>query len=87
MDENRVEGAARDLGGKAKEGIGRLTGDAKLRAEGKFDQMAGQAQRAYGQAADQIGDTVGTVSERIREQPLTALLIAIGVGYLAGRLS
>jgi hypothetical protein len=30
MDENRVEGTARKVAGKAQEGIGRLTGDAKM---------------------------------------------------------
>ena len=34
MDENRVEGTARKVAGKAQEGIGRLTGDAKMQAEG-----------------------------------------------------
>jgi len=29
MDENRVSGTARNLGGKAEEGVGRLTGDCR----------------------------------------------------------
>ena len=29
MDENRLSGTARNLGGKAEEGVGRLTGDVK----------------------------------------------------------
>jgi hypothetical protein len=33
MDENRVEGTARNLGGKVQEGVGRLPGDARTRAK------------------------------------------------------
>jgi uncharacterized protein YjbJ (UPF0337 family) len=29
MDENRITGTARNLGGKVEEGVGRVTGDAK----------------------------------------------------------
>ena len=33
MDENRVEGTARNVGGKVQEGVGRLTGDAHAECE------------------------------------------------------
>jgi uncharacterized protein YjbJ (UPF0337 family) len=75
MDENRMDGAARALAGHAKDAVGDLAGDAKLQAEGKADQMTGKAQDAAGQLADTI-----------REQPLTAVLIAAGFGYLVGKL-
>ena len=32
MDENRVEGTVRKVGGKVQEGIGRVTGDARVQA-------------------------------------------------------
>lgn len=41
MDENRIEGTARNLGGKAQEGFGRVTGDAKTKTEGMMNQAAG----------------------------------------------
>ncbi len=44
MDENRVEGTARNLGGKAQEGLGRATGDLKTSTEGLVNQAAGTAQ-------------------------------------------
>lgn len=34
MDENRVEGTARNLGGKVQEGFGKVTGNARAQAEG-----------------------------------------------------
>jgi len=33
MDKNRVEGAGANIKGKIKEGIGKMTGDAKTEAE------------------------------------------------------
>ncbi len=54
MDRNRVEGAADKLGGKLKEGVGKLTGDSKLQAEGKADQMKGGVKNAVGGAADAL---------------------------------
>lgn len=55
-DHDRVEGAAQHTGGKLKEGVGNLTGDSKLQAEGKADQAAGKVKNAIGGAKDAIRD-------------------------------
>jgi uncharacterized protein YjbJ (UPF0337 family) len=34
MDENRIAGTAKNMGGKIEEGFGRVTGDTKTQAEG-----------------------------------------------------
>ncbi|MGA9950352.1 MAG: CsbD family protein [Xanthobacteraceae bacterium] len=57
MDENRLEGTARNLGGKIQEGVGRVTGDTKTQAEGVANEVRGKAQDLYGQAADTARDT------------------------------
>ena len=44
MDENRIAGTARNFGGKAEEGVGRVMGDAKTQVRGMADQAAGAAQ-------------------------------------------
>ena len=44
MDENRIFGTARNVGGKVEEGVGRATGDVKAQIQGKLDQAAGAAQ-------------------------------------------
>jgi len=41
MDEDRISGTARNVGGKIEEGVGRLTGDARTQIQGKLDQAAG----------------------------------------------
>jgi uncharacterized protein YjbJ (UPF0337 family) len=79
MDENELKGAARELGGKAQEGLGEILGTPEDQIAGKIKQVAGQAQRAYGDTADEVSDYV-------RNQPLTALLMAAGVGFLLGVL-
>lgn len=53
-DHDRVEGAAKNLGGKAKEFAGDVTGDEKLKAEGKADQVSGKIQNAVGGVKDSI---------------------------------
>ncbi len=45
VDKDRIEGSAKNLGGKAKEAFGKATGDAKTTAEGKADQARGDPTR------------------------------------------
>jgi hypothetical protein len=40
MDENRVSGTAKNIGGKVEEGFGRFTGDTKTQAAGVAKQSA-----------------------------------------------
>ena len=54
MDKDRVEGAAKNMGGKIKEGVGKATGDEKLRREGQVDQVKGRAENAVGGATDAV---------------------------------
>jgi uncharacterized protein YjbJ (UPF0337 family) len=54
MDKDRVEGSATNVGGKVKEGAGKLTGDEKLKNEGVMDQVKGKVQNAVGGIKDAI---------------------------------
>jgi uncharacterized protein YjbJ (UPF0337 family) len=54
MNGDRMEGAAKQAGGKLKEGAGKLTGDEKLKAEGRMDQVEGKVQNAVGGAKDSM---------------------------------
>jgi len=54
MDNDRVKGSAKNIGGKVKEGLGKATGDRKTEAEGKADQAKGKAQNTYGSAKDKL---------------------------------
>jgi uncharacterized protein YjbJ (UPF0337 family) len=70
MDENRVVGAAKNLGGKVQESYGRVVGDVKAQAEGLTDQVKGAAQELYGQARDgasQIADAANQTTVAARQ--------------------
>lgn len=90
MDEDRIKGAATNMGGKVKDVAGGLLGDSKTQAEGKADRAMGQLQNAYGSAKDTVREGAGTVGAQIdgllKERPMTALLGAVGVGYALARL-
>jgi len=46
---------------------------------------AGRAESAVYGAADTVREQAETVSSKVREQPLLAVLIAAGIGYVLGR--
>jgi uncharacterized protein YjbJ (UPF0337 family) len=54
MDKDRIEGSATNLGGKLKEGAGKVTGDEKLQNEGVVDQVKGKVQNVVGGIKDAI---------------------------------
>jgi uncharacterized protein YjbJ (UPF0337 family) len=58
MDKDRVAGAANQAKGAVKEGVGNLTGDAKMQAEGKADKATGKVQSAIGGAKDTVRDAL-----------------------------
>jgi uncharacterized protein YjbJ (UPF0337 family) len=100
MNEDRIAGTAKNIAGKAQESFGRVVGDARTQVEGIADQVKGSAQDLYGQAregASQVAsDTAAaarqtassferSVRDLIETQPYTAMLIAVGIGWLLGR--
>ena len=97
MTDHSTAGAARNLAGKAEEGFGRATGDAKTQVQGLADQAAGAAQELYGQARDGATDAAGAARDSaasferwlrrtIETQPYTAAVVAVGLGWLLGRM-
>ena len=90
MDENRVEGTDRNLGGKTQEGFGKVTGNARAQAEGVVNQAAGATQDLSGQAADTVRETASSFEKALRHtietQPYTSALVALGIGWLLGSM-
>jgi uncharacterized protein YjbJ (UPF0337 family) len=54
IDKDRVEASARQMKGKLKEAAGRLTGDEKLRQDGKSDVAKGKVQNTLGGVKDAL---------------------------------
>ena len=74
-----------------------MTGDERTELQGKAKQVEGTLQDAYGQAKDTAVDAAGAIRDRaseasdflrmtIEERPFTAAAIALGIGFLIGRL-
>ena len=58
MDKDRVQGMMKQAKGTVKEGIGKITGDARTEAEGKAEKAAGKIQNAIGGARDAVRDAI-----------------------------
>ena len=71
-----VQGSVREFGGRAQRAVGAAVGDVGTEASGLYNQATGMAQRQGTQLAGVI-----------RDQPLLSAAVAIGVGYLIGRLT
>jgi uncharacterized protein YjbJ (UPF0337 family) len=56
MDKDRVIGSAKVVKGKAKVAVGKVIGDAKLKAEGEADKVEGKVQNAVSGIKDTIRD-------------------------------
>jgi uncharacterized protein YjbJ (UPF0337 family) len=97
MDENRISGTAKNIGGKVEESFGRTVGDTKTQAEGIAKQVSGTAQDMYGHARDAASnmsdtarDTASSLEKLLRRtieaQPYTSAFVALGIGWLLGRM-
>jgi uncharacterized protein YjbJ (UPF0337 family) len=96
MDEHRVAGTVRNVGGKIEEGFGRATGDTKSQISGALDQAQGAAEDLYGRAKDAASDgaegilkTARSFEDMVRNtietKPYAAVAIALALGWVFGR--
>ena len=97
MTDNRIAGAAKNIGGQVQEGYGRLTGDVGHQAKGAMRQAEGAAQDLYGQAKDALADAArkaqegavdarDVVREIVEERPYTVAIAALAIGFMIGRM-
>jgi uncharacterized protein YjbJ (UPF0337 family) len=67
MDSNNVKGNLEKLGGKIKETVGELTGNEKLKNEGRADQVKGAAHDALGNLKETGRDAADTIKKQFSE--------------------
>ncbi len=79
MDEQQVNGGVNQGVGRVKEAAGALLGDIKIEAQGRAQQIRGQAESLY-------GDTLERITTATTEKPAVALGAALGVGVIIGIL-
>ncbi|MCU1640771.1 MAG: CsbD family protein [Nocardia sp.] len=61
---DKIGQKAQEVGGKAKEAAGDITGDDDLRAEGKADQIEAGLEKA----ADNVKDAVGGAMQAVKDK-------------------
>lgn len=54
MSKDTVAGKVKEMGGKARKNIGRMTGDTEAEARGAVDEITGNAQKNYGKLKDSL---------------------------------
>ena len=54
MNKDQVKGAAKDIGGKVQEEVGKLVGDKQQQSKGLKNQIAGKLQSAVGDAKQSV---------------------------------
>jgi uncharacterized protein YjbJ (UPF0337 family) len=52
MDKEHLKGEAKKAEGHIKDGVGKLTGNEKLQAEGKMDKVEGEIRKTAGDVKD-----------------------------------
>jgi len=101
MDKDRVKGSADQAMGAIKEAAGELTGDAKLKAEGKAGKLKGKVENASAGRKTLSGTRPGNwtrvghrcrgkrrvgLRDAVRTRPVGTLAVAAGIGALVGAL-
>lgn len=95
MDDNRVEGSAREGLGRLQDTWGAATADPGIQVRGKFNQLRGATQRVYGESRDDLANGVEEIVGQLRvmlqdkielvtRKPLLSVGAAVGLGLIMG---
>ena len=79
LQQQQVNGGVNQGVGRVKEAAGALIGDLKIEAQGRAQQLRGQAESLY-------GDTMERLNTVTSERPAVALGTALGIGVIIGIL-
>jgi uncharacterized protein YjbJ (UPF0337 family) len=96
MSDDRVGGLVNEGIGRVQDAAGGLVGDKETQAKGKLNEVACSVQNAYGQvknrgqdaleqAKDNAQNAYGGLESYVRNQPIPAMAIGVGVGLLLSR--
>ncbi|MCJ2029573.1 CsbD family protein [Methylobacterium sp. J-043] len=62
---DKIKGAANEVAGNVKQGVGNLTGNDKLQAEGKAQEVEGKTQRTVGEAKEGVKNAADAVKSKL----------------------
>jgi len=63
---DELKGKLNQAKGNIKQGVGKLTGDERLRQEGVEDEAAGEVQEGVGAVKRKVGNAVKKIGDRIK---------------------
>jgi uncharacterized protein YjbJ (UPF0337 family) len=66
MNRDELEGKAKEIKGRVKQGIGDLTDDETLRDEGVADEAEGDVQEGFGRGRRKVGEAIEELGEKIK---------------------
>jgi uncharacterized protein YjbJ (UPF0337 family) len=64
---DKLKGLANEAIGKAKQGLGEVTGSDKLKAEGVAQEAEGETQQAIGNAKNATKDAIDTTADTLKK--------------------
>jgi uncharacterized protein YjbJ (UPF0337 family) len=66
INRDELDGKAKQVKGKVKQGIGDLTDDERLRDEGVADEAEGDVQDSVGKGRRKVGEAIEDIGEKIK---------------------
>jgi uncharacterized protein YjbJ (UPF0337 family) len=66
MNKDEIKGRAETVKGKAKQAVGDLSDDERLREEGASEEVTGEMREDAGRARRKVGERVEDVGEKIK---------------------
>ncbi|QDH16449.1 CsbD family protein [Swingsia samuiensis] len=82
----KAEGLLDEAKGRVKDGVGGLSGDLGMQADGKFDQLSGMAQQEFADLYDEGETKLEAATAFVQDRPLISVVIATVVGIIVGGL-
>jgi uncharacterized protein YjbJ (UPF0337 family) len=79
--ETQASGRVREATGKAQNLYGQAKDQIKDTARSVSDSAAGYARDAYENSGDTLRDSTQAVAKKVQDNPLSALLVAGGIGF------
>jgi len=67
MNRDQVEGKAKEIKGRIKQGVGDVANAEDLRNEGVADEAEGEVQKGFGDVRHKVGKTIEEVGEKIKK--------------------
>ena len=63
MDKDRTTGVGHQIKGSLKEGVGKLTGNERMQAEGRAEKLGGKVEEGVGKGKDAIRDVADSLKK------------------------